>query len=544
MPPPKPTKTLADYLVIGVSPVLIMFLVGSLSFFLIECFFRGETVGSVRWVVFWFVLAVVLVARIGIEEGSGKATVFGLALAAATWLYLVQIHPAFIMGMILLAVVWWCANKLTRDCTLIDDDDDASGSGLLQGDLWWRKSSSEQAAAASSKPKPVGTTARNPKLKQRAAAPHRPGLSLVYFSLAALPLFGIGQRILPAGDTHARHVGFALLLVYLAAALGLLLTTSFLGLRRYLRQRLLAMPGTIALGWVRFGVSVAVTVLAMALLLPRPGAMATWTTLRLQIDHYIRQASEYAASSSPHGKGQGRPGSTPSESADQDGREGTGQDQENEQPGAQASQRPASANQQREPSSDSSPSESRSSAPTASKAERLQGFFKVVLLVTGALLLICWLVRRRHLIAEIARSLIAALGHFFRNLFRLEFTMKRSARSSIPGRPTQRVFRAYENPFVTGRDRVWPPEQVILYSYEALQVWAGERGHGIQSHQTAREFCHELGDSFPEVEAELKRLSVLYGQAAFGLKLPQDWELDSLGRLWRFISEPSVASVA
>src|SRR5208283_1345343 len=129
---PKPAKTLADYMVIGISPVLIMLLVGSLSFFLVQVFYRGEAVGSVRWVLFWFVLAVVLVSRIGIEQGTGPAAVYGLALAVATWLYLIRIHPAFILGMILLGVVWWCAHKLTWDCTLIDDDEDASGGGLLQ----------------------------------------------------------------------------------------------------------------------------------------------------------------------------------------------------------------------------------------------------------------------------------------------------------------------------------------------------------------------------------------------------------------------------
>ena len=47
-------------------------------------------------------------------------------------LYLVRIHPAFIMGLILLGIVWWCAHKLTWDCTLIDEDEDASGGGLLE----------------------------------------------------------------------------------------------------------------------------------------------------------------------------------------------------------------------------------------------------------------------------------------------------------------------------------------------------------------------------------------------------------------------------
>jgi len=127
MIPAKPRKTLVDHLVISISPVLIMLLVGSLSFFLIEVFFRGEAIGSVRWVIFWFVLAVVLVSRIGIEQGETQAAIYGAVLAIATWFYLVRIHPAFILGMLLMGIVWWCAHKLTWDCTLIDEDEDASG---------------------------------------------------------------------------------------------------------------------------------------------------------------------------------------------------------------------------------------------------------------------------------------------------------------------------------------------------------------------------------------------------------------------------------
>src|ERR1035441_5821925 len=84
----RPAKTATDYLVIAVSPALIIVMVHSVCFFLVEVFYRGETAGGVRWVLFWFVLAVVLIARIGIEQGGGQAMVYGLALACVTWLYL------------------------------------------------------------------------------------------------------------------------------------------------------------------------------------------------------------------------------------------------------------------------------------------------------------------------------------------------------------------------------------------------------------------------------------------------------------------------
>jgi hypothetical protein len=38
----KPRPTLADYIIIAISPALIMALVGSLVFFLLELFYQGQ----------------------------------------------------------------------------------------------------------------------------------------------------------------------------------------------------------------------------------------------------------------------------------------------------------------------------------------------------------------------------------------------------------------------------------------------------------------------------------------------------------------------
>jgi len=83
--------------------------------------------------------------------------------------------------------------------------------------------------------------------------PHNPGVWIVYFSLAALPLYGLGQSLIPAADEGRRRYVFWLMIVYLGSGLGLLLTTSFLGLRRYLRQRKLPMPTSIAGVWLTTG---------------------------------------------------------------------------------------------------------------------------------------------------------------------------------------------------------------------------------------------------------------------------------------------------
>ncbi len=61
-------------------------------------------------------------------------------------------------------------------------------------------------------------------------------------------------------------------MVYVGSALGLLLTTSFLGLRRYLRQRSMEMPGDMAGLWLGIGTFIVLALLVFCVLLPRPGA--------------------------------------------------------------------------------------------------------------------------------------------------------------------------------------------------------------------------------------------------------------------------------
>src|SRR3954453_20707708 len=136
-------KTLADYVAIAIGPVLIMALVGSLVFFLLEVLYVGQYQGRLQWILFFFVLGAVLIARISMTaEIAGRAGLYGLVLGFLVWLALllyVQYPPGtrfaefgWAVNLFLIAVIWWSAHRLTWDCTLIDDAVDASGAGLLE----------------------------------------------------------------------------------------------------------------------------------------------------------------------------------------------------------------------------------------------------------------------------------------------------------------------------------------------------------------------------------------------------------------------------
>jgi hypothetical protein len=539
----RPAKTATDYLVIAVSPALIMVMVHSVCFFLVEVFYRGEAGDGVRWVLFWFILAVVLIARIGIEQGDGQAMLYGLALAAVTWLYLSTIQPSVIFGALLLGIVWFTVHKLTSNCTLIDEDADASGKGLLQSirrlPRLLKKTPPPVAKPATS-PLPAPALVPSPE-KKKSTNSQIPGVWLIYFSLAALPIFGLGQTLLPAGDMAARRQGFIYLFCYLAAALGLLVTTSFLGLRRYLRQRRLVMPGNIALGWVQFGAVGVVAVLCLCLLLPRPGAGEAWGSLRYRVDYQLRRASEFAARFNPHGSGSGRagnqspPAGQPQNPPSQSG--AAPSPDQNQNPGATSSEGHPSP----QPSKQGTPQQGGNEGKPLPSLSPLAGavypWLRTLFWIAVALGLIWLLYRYRVLILTMLRSAWAAI----RNFIALLLGWSKSSSATVPVTPklvAPPPFKTFKNPFLTGADRVWPPEQLITYSYDALRSWVLEQEARHGSPLTPREFCRRLAGEIPDAADALEHLAFLYGHVAYGASVPANYQPEQLRLVWNYLSLP------
>jgi hypothetical protein len=157
-----------------------------------------------------------------------------------------------------------------------------------------------------------------------------------------------------------------------------------------------------------------------------------------------------------------------------------------------------------------------------------------VLAVIGA----GWLCYRyRAMIMEALRKAWAAIGQFFAALVGLVQTNA----SATPGggRSTEaRPFKRFKNPFLTGGDRVWSPEQLIRYSFEGLQSWALERQAPEGTPQTPREFCRQLGEEVPQAAAALDHLAFLYGHVAYGASVPANLDREQLRLLWQMMSSP------
>ncbi|HZU35178.1 MAG TPA: hypothetical protein VFA18_04695, partial [Gemmataceae bacterium] len=348
-------QTLGDYLAIAISPALIMALVGSLVFFLVEVLYAGRYEGRLRWMLFCFVFGAVLIARISMnDEIAERAKLYGLALGAAVYVALLRfvtfpegtiLAPfAWAINLGLMVIIWWCAHRLTWDCTWIDDDTKASGAGLLEAAGLDPEAPPTDEARTKKKPKKPSAPQfglmrwwdRYQAYREaQAQRPRNPGVWVVYFSLAALPLFGLGQTLIPPADADRRRYVFWLMGVYVASGLGLLLSTCYLGLRRYLRQRKLRMPAAMTGLWLLMGGGLIVALLVIATLLPRPNAEYAVIHLKSLAGSKERSASRNAMKGDSPTKGEGSRSNQRSEDQKQakDGKGGNRDDQAQNQRG-------------------------------------------------------------------------------------------------------------------------------------------------------------------------------------------------------------------
>lgn len=255
----------SDLAVAAISPALIVLMLSSLVSFFLLCIAGGQYAWRTSYVWFMFILGAVFIARLAIEASRAYTTIYALLLGAASFLVLTRFHSVdlpsgALAGMLQLMVIggiWWIADRVTFNCTLIDEDRDDSGRGLLD-------------AATPTDPAGVvaGQVARQRDRRRRRG--QRPGVSVLWLTVAALPLFSLGSWRLPP-DSASVAVAKACLGVFLATAMMLLVTTSFLSTRRYLRQRQLAMPQRVAVAWLTAGAALVIALVSASFLVPLPG---------------------------------------------------------------------------------------------------------------------------------------------------------------------------------------------------------------------------------------------------------------------------------
>ena len=598
MPADRDRSSAADIVFTAVSPALIVMMVGSLVYFLITVLPTGEYKERLQYTTFFFVFGAVLVARIAIQVDAGRASIYGLCLALATFFAMNAFveYPAstglksigWLLNIGFMALIWFSAHKLTWDCTHVDENRDASGRGLLAASGLAESDTAKEAPEERAPEPPVSKKKKRKKnsapkpsafsswtarwwahYEKGKGKPHTPGVWVVYFSLAALPLFAIGQSLIPAEDEDRRRATFLQMAVYVGSGLGLLVTTSLLGLRRYLKQRKAKLSGSLTAGWLGLGASLIVFFLVVGAFLPRPYSEVPWFGLP-QAGKSEREASKYAKLSDSAGKGEGADGEVtekgngkasgkngePGGNKGEKGSGGKGQgkgksDSKGNSKGGDSkgsdakSNDPANKGQDEEADKDKDEREGRTAEnereakdaqgkgdrgkPTGKTPETKLGaavqqvakVFKWIVLAIVIFLVVVGivLVLLKYLapFTAWARNLLDALKNWWAGLFGRKTKARAAASAEADPRGQNRPppFASYSNPFADGSAERRDAEELVEYTFEAFDSWAWDRGKGRLPAETPLEFAVRLGAELEDFDQAVRRMANLYARVAY-----------------------------
>jgi len=514
----KEMPTFGDYLAIGLSPLLIAILVGSLVFFLLDVFYNGVMAGGIRWMMFWYVIAIVAVARISVERGAFIANIYGLSLAFTTWLYISSTHEGFMLGIFLLAFTWWCAHRLVKDCAKTEDFFEDDPSKRLLGGIIDR-----------ALPRLPTFVKKEPTPKS--GEKRRAGLWVVYFSVGAIPLFGIGKALLPT-DAPALHTRSGIWLgLYLVSALILLMSTRFLNLRFTLRQRRARMPQQMGIQWFVSGAWLIVVVSLLAWLTPRPGAAHQWAHTSKAINAKIGEASQWAMKWNPSGKGEGQEGREANSLGDRIAESLAGDE------GERGNSAPQDQGNEGSPPQGKNGQSNASSAPSPNALPSGSGSWLQWLFWAAVILMITWLIyRNRAMLGSLLREWWSSWLRWL-TLRRLKSpkTSHQLARSRAEKKSIS--FKQYNNPFTSRKSQTWKDDRLIVYTMEAFQAWLQDHKMSTLPCDTPHDQLRQWHQVFPDAYEDLRLLYRHHNHAGFGLGVHPDFKRDDLRPLWNWMQQ-------
>lgn len=609
---------LLDYVVTALSPALIMLMVGSLVFFLVEVLYAGQYSERLLYTMFFFVFGAVLVARIAIQYDASRAAVYGLGLAVVTYIAIlayVEYPPGWLrawgwlINLLLLGVIGWSAYQLTWDCTHIDEKAIASGRGILHAAGMDPESDTHAP--------PTRLPLRQKRRRQRELpdsrlwawieryqahreaqrkAGHTPGVWVVYFAVAALPLFALGQSLIDPNDHGRRWNTFLQMVVYTGSALGLLVTTSLLGVRRYLRQRKARISPAMTASWLLLGGVLIAVFIILGALLPRPHSEVPWFGLE-RMTSSDREASRYAQLGGASGKNLRGTGSEPNEGrgrldnawktwgeTSSKGKKIPSKELPTEPPGhvtgddsssgqtpnsKDPSQRSQAGDQHGEafsdrqkadkdspasgskggPTTDSTTKEnndggiSDSRSATASQLSRTlervarwaKGLVVVAVIVVIIVTMLISILKYIAPFTDWAQRWLENLSRWWAMLWGLSGRSRRPPAEPNAAETTLRrppPFQHFSNPFTDGSASARAATELVQYTYAAFEAWAWDHNAGRDPSETPLELAARVGELYPEMADSFHRLASLYTRIAYSTNPLPNHAVADLEHVW------------
>jgi hypothetical protein len=152
----------------------------------------------------------------------------------------------------------------------------------------------------------------------------------------------------------------------------------------------------------------------------------------------------------------------------------------------------------------------------------------------------------RHEIAAGFKRFLAAIQSWWAGLFgrKLKITPAVAAAMAADKPPDPpKPFDWFSNPF-DNPDEFDSPEEMVRYTFDALQSWAHEQSLGRKQDETALEFAERLGTKRGALDKSFRRLADIYSRVAYARGRVTPSALDWLRQFWQELPPPRPRSMA
>jgi hypothetical protein len=556
-----------DWLTEVAIPICVFGLLGSLLYYLIEvrATLAGQySIGPLRWVVFWFLLATIGISRIRTKYGGAAiagyySALLGVAIFVFVWVYTDRAGSfyggandssllALLFNWSLVGVVWWAASAVTREATLEENVETQ-----LEGGLWtlladeWQYPDADEGAPAE-------------EVDHAAVRPRHPGRLVLWVSLAALVLFAVGQRTIGGEGEHAR-LAFWCMSAYVLFALLLLALTNLSALRMQVRRRGISLAPAVTPAWIVASVIVTLLIVVFSTQMPRsPTPEGHPQVVRLPdwLTDSQRPGMEEGPAQGLGPEGQGPRGGEQGPAPGEDDAEGAAstQGQQGERgagadggPSASSGGDAEGAGEGESEGEEAQLSEEGEEPARPQAQEPMSGIARLllILLMLAAALAIAyflWVWRGqvveglKHL-ARLPVYMAQALARAWRRF------MKWLSKLGLPVRIRRREGNLPEDPFVDifagGLADTLAPAEVVRYVYRAFQVYTARNGHERREDQTALEFLRSLPPELHLPERAGDRLPRAYVLATYSPREVTQAAVDGAREAWTLMKESLAA---
>jgi hypothetical protein len=337
------------------------------------------------------------------------------------------------------------------------------------------------------------------------SSPRHPGIVILYFSLFALPLFGLGVHLFDMDQSAARLRVGAYLFIYLWCALALLCLATLNQLRSYFSSRRVTLPDSVGIVWLALGLGIVSIVMFAAFLLPQPPSAPGMFVRDRVIAMYQGWEADFGTSQDGPGPGKSvgedSQDGTPVESDSKNTDSAGGGQHEGDNAAAQEAR---SNDTTRPPEDDLMKSQAERAYKNLQEmsdgfSQSMRRIFDGFIRVVGYLMGLCGII------------LVIFLVYLFWAQFRGRMLRLRALREmKSPGWHRKSMTSGVRHKFPDFKDPFSPGgsldmEQVVHYLWDAMSAWCEDNGDKITTDQTPHEF----------VTANREVLSGFYGKALF-----------------------------